>query len=134
MNRTFHIAIMALAAVMLAGIAMADSVDIGLGEMSQSEFETLQQMVSGNYQPSDSVTEVKYKEIHVAEFNWSDVVEIRQAMVANGTPQDSMQASSADRLVDIGLGAMSTNEFCDLNKLVASNTATHTDGFGYICP
>jgi hypothetical protein len=37
--------------------------------------------------------------------------------------------------VDIGLGSMSSGEFCDLNKLVASNTGGRTAaGFQFVCP
>ena len=64
MTKSFNII-----AVMMAGAPMAGSVDIGLGRMDQAEFETLRQMVNGNYQPSDSVTTEIRQNIHVAELN-----------------------------------------------------------------
>lgn len=37
--------------------------------------------------------------------------------------------------VDIGTGTMSASEFCNLNKLVASNTGEWTAaGFQFVCP
>jgi len=136
MKRTFHIAAMAMAMAMLAGIATADSVDIGLGQMDRSEFETLKRMVSGD-QPffANSVQEQeKVADKNVAEFHWSDVQDIRQAMTDDETPRIAMAAVS-EGPVDIGLGTMSTNEFCDLNKLVASNTGGQAAaGFQFLCP
>ncbi len=106
---------------------MAGSVDIGLGRMDQAEFETLRQMVSGNYQPSDSVTTEIRQDIRVAEFNQADVDDIRQAMATGDVQRDATESIANNGMVDIGTGEMATNEFCDLNKLVASNTVTNTN-------
>ena len=123
-----------VATMMIAGVAMAGSVDIGLGRMDQAAFETLRQMVSGTYQPSDSVSTEIRQDIHVAEFNQADVDDIRQAMETGDVQRDATQ-SIANGMVDIGTGEMATNEFCDLNKLVASNTVTNTNsGLSYLCP
>ena len=49
--------------------------------------------------------------------------------------RDATESAANNGMVDIGTGAMATGEFCDLNKLVASNTVTNTDsGFAFICP
>ena len=134
MKRSFHIAAMTMTMVMMAGIAMADSVDIGLGRMDRAEFETLRKMVSGDYQPSASVSMEIPKETRVAEFNRSDVDSIRQAMTANTAERDSTASASNNDMVDIGTGSMATSEFCDLNKLVASNRTNPNSGFVFICP
>ena len=124
-----------MATMMVAGVAFAGSVDIGLGRMDQAEFETLKQMVSGDYQPSDSVTTEIQRDVRVAEFNQADVDDIRQVMVAGGVQRDVTESIANNGMVDIGTGAMATNEFCDLNKLVASNTVTGPNsGFNFICP
>ena len=135
MTKSFNIMAVMMATMIMAGAAMAGSVDIGLGRMDQAEFETLRQMVNGNYQPSDSVTTEIRQNIHVAEFNQADVDDIRQAMAVGSSQRDATESAANNGMVDIGTGAMATGEFCDLNKLVASNTVTNTDsGFAFICP
>ena len=122
--------IMAMANFALA----ADTVDIGLGTMDRAEFETLRQMVRGDYQPTSSVSTETVREIRVAEFNVRDIESIRQAMAADRDQAMMADAQTQNRLVDIGLGSMSTSEFCDLNKLVASNTTAQDAGLTFICP
>jgi len=137
MKHTFRIAVMAIAVTMLAGIATANSVDIGLGQMDRAEFETLKRMVSGDqaFSANSAREQEKVAVKNVAEFNWNDVQDIRQAMTADETPRNATAAASDTGPVDIGLGTMSTNEFCDLNKLVASNTGGQAAaGFQFICP
>ena len=124
-----------MATMMMAGVAMAGSVDIGLGRMDQAEFDTLRQMVNGSYQPSDSITTEIRQNIHVAEFNQTDVDDIRQAMAAGSIQRDATESAANSGMVDIGIGAMATGEFCDLTKLVATNTVTGPNsGFDFICP
>jgi len=134
MKKSLNIMAVMMATMMMASVAMAGSVDIGLGRMDQAAFETLRQMVSGTYRPSDSVTTEIRQDIRVAEFNQADVDDIRQAMETGDVQRDATQ-SIANGMVDIGTGEMATNEFCDLNKLVASNTVTNTNsGLSYLCP
>jgi hypothetical protein len=121
-----------MATMMMAGVAMAGSVDIGLGRMDQAEFDTLRQMVNGSYQPSDSVTTEIRQNIHVAEFNQTDVDDIRQAMAAGSIQRDVTESAANNGMVDIGTGSMATSEFCNLNNLVASNNTNN--GFTFICP
>jgi len=135
MIKSLNIMAAVMATMMMAGVAMAGSVDIGLGRMDQAEFDTLRQMVNGNYQPSDSVTTEIRQNIHVAEFNQTDVDDIRQAMAAGSIQRDVTESAANNGMVDIGTGAMATGEFCDLNKLVATNTVTGPNsGFDFICP
>ena len=135
MIKSLNIMAAVMATMMMAGVAMAGSVDIGLGRMDQAEFDTLRQMVNGNYQPSDSVTTEIRQNIHVAEFNQTDVDDIRQAMAAGSIQRDATESLANNGMVDIGTGAMATGEFCDLNKLVATNTVTGPNsGFDFICP
>ena len=130
MKRIYTIMAVTIAMAMMTGVAVADSVDIGLGRMDRAEFDALKQMVSGNYQPAGITATEKPLQIRVAEFDRSVVEEIRQGMSISIEPQD-VAAASQDNLVDVGLGSMTTNDFCDLNKLVASNTETW--GFEFIC-
>mgnify|MGYP003573591802 FL=1 len=135
MIKSLNIMAVVMATMMVAGVAMAGSVDIGLGRMDQAEFDTLRQMVNGNYQPSDSVTTEIRQNIHVAEFNQTDVDDIRQAMAAGSIPRDATESIANNEMVDIGTGEMATGEFCDLNKLVANNTVSGPNsGFNFICP
>jgi hypothetical protein len=134
MKKSFYITILAMAAVLVASTATADSVDIGLGEMDRAEFERLQKMVRGEHQPSTVASERSAREIYVAEFRWEDVQSIRQAMNVEDSNSTQIASASGNNRVDIGLGSMSTTEFCDLNKLVASNTNYQKKGFDFICP
>ena len=131
MKQIYTIMAMVMAVTMIAGVAMADSVDIGLGRMDRAEFEALKQMVAGNYQSTEASRTETPATIRVAEFDLSVVEEIRQGMAADSVERQDIATASKENLVDVGLGSMSTNEFCDLNKLVASNTETW--GFEFIC-
>ena len=131
MNKSKYMVVIAM--VMVAGTALAGSVDIGLGRMDQAEFESLKQVMSGDYQSAASVTTERPQEIRVAEFDLSVVEDIRQGMAGGNPPNDAVASASDGNQVDVGLGSTSTNEFCDLNKLVASNT-TQKDGLTFICP
>ena len=134
MKKSFSILAMAIAMVLMAAVAMAETVDIGMGSMDRAEFETLRQMVSGDFQPSDRMTVEKSSQLRIAEFNQADVEEIREAMSTGIQGQPAPAFASDDTLVDIGTGSMATSDFCDLNKLVASNGTTQKTGFNFICP
>ena len=69
----------------------------------------------------------------MAEFEPGVVEDIRRAMTSGSVQGSALASASENKLVDIGLGSMATTEFCDLNKLVASNT-TQNGGFEFICP
>lgn len=129
MIKSFYIAAMTMAMVLVAGIAMAETVDIGTGRMDRAEFEALRQMVSGDYHPTASISTPVPSDTKVAEFYQRDVDAIRQAMVAGST---EITPVSKNSMVDIGTGSMKTTEFCSLNKLVASNN--RDTGFAFICP
>lgn len=130
MTRIFILTAMAM--VLAAGMALAEPVDIGLGTMNHGEFETLKAMVSGRYKSTGSTTP-RSPDIHVAEFNQHDIDAIRRAMT---TPAAGVSEKSVtqDKMVDIGTGVMASSEFCDLNKLVAKNSAARDSGFTFICP
>lgn len=134
MNRPLLIAAVTVATIMLASVAMAGSVNIGLGIMDQAEFDTLKQMVSGEYRASDSVSTARPQSTRVAEFNQADLDEIRQVMAAGDIQQNTTESSANRSMVDIGTGAMATGDFCDLNKLVASNNTNPKSGFTFVCP
>jgi hypothetical protein len=134
MKLTYVIAAMTIAISISAGIATAEPVNIGLGQMDRGEFETLKQMVSGDQPFTAFSTQEKDAGVLAAEFNWSDAQDIRQAMNTSKSSRNPMAAVSATDPVDIGTGAMSAGEFCDLNKLVASNTGSRTAaGFQFVC-
>ena len=134
MKKSFSIMAVAMAMVMMAAVAMAETVDIGLGNMDRAEFETLRQMVSGDFQPPDRVSVEQPRQLRFAEFNQADVDGIREAMSIDTRRQPVSAFASDDNLVDIGTGSMATSDFCDLNKLVASNGTTQKTGFNFICP
>lgn len=133
MKKSFYIIAMTMAIMVVAGTAMADSVDIGLGRMDQAEFEALKQTVGRDFQVDTFVTAAKPRQTHVAEFDLSVVEDIRQGMATGNVQNDAMASASEKKIVDVGLGSMPTREFCDLNKLVASNT-NQNEGLTFICP
>jgi len=133
MKKSFYTTIVAMALLMAAGIASADSVDIGLGQMDRAEFESLRQIMSGEHRSSVAVKKDKPADIYVGELNWKDVEAIRHSMAFGGSGRSETAVASSGQ-VNIGLGAMPTTEFCDLNKLVASNNVNSTQGFGFVCP
>jgi hypothetical protein len=134
MKKSFYIMAVTMAMVMVAAVAMAETVDIGLGSMDRAEFESLKQMIGGDLQPTARVSAEQTGQLRFAEFNQADVDEIREAMSTATRRQPASAFASDDNLVDIGTGSMATGDFCDLNKLVASNGTTRTAGFRFICP
>lgn len=135
MKYSFMIVAMAIAVTMFAGNAAADAVDIGLGQMDRGEFQTLKRMVSGDQPFIADRTREKAAGVYVAEFDWRDVQDIRRAMDAGEISRSPTAAVSEPGPVDIGLGSMSTGEFCDLNKMVASTAnGRSAAGFQFICP
>jgi hypothetical protein len=135
MKVSLMIAAMAIAVTMFAGNAAADTVDIGLGQMDREEFQTLKQMVSGDQPFTADRTLEKAAGTYVAEFESSVVQDIRQGMSAGEGFRNATAAVSKPGRVDIGLGSMNAGEFCDLNKLVASNTGGQSAaGFQFIWP
>lgn len=134
MKKSFYIMAVAMAMVMTAAVSMAETVDIGLGSMDRSEFEVLKQTVGGDFQSPARVSVEQPGQLRVAEFNQADVDEIREAMSTDTRRQSPSAFASGDNLVDIGTGSMATSDFCDLNKLVASNGTTQKAGFNFICP
>lgn len=134
MRKSYFIAAITMAMVVMAAVAVAETVDIGLGSMDKAEFDTLRQMVNGEFQPGTRLSTEKPLQTRVAEFYQADVEAIRLAMVNTSDRGPATAFTSGDQLVDIGTGSMATNEFCDLNKLVASNSTNLTSGFNFICP
>ena len=134
MKKFTYITAVTVAMMVMAASAMAGSVDIGLGRMDQAEFDTLRQMVSGDYQPSASVSTIRPQDTRVAEFNQADVDDIRQTMAAGSVQKEATESVANNGMVDIGTGSMVTSEFCNLNKLVASNNTMPNSGFTFICP
>ncbi|WP_319405882.1 hypothetical protein [uncultured Desulfosarcina sp.] len=134
MKKFIYITAVTMTTMVMTAVAMAGSVDIGLGRMDQAEFESLQQMVSGSYHPSASASAstIRPQDTRVAEFNQADVDGIRQAMVAGAVSRNATESIANNGMVDIGTGSMATSEFCNLNKLVASNNTN--SGFAFICP
>ncbi|MCB2145967.1 MAG: hypothetical protein KQI81_05785 [Deltaproteobacteria bacterium] len=134
MKKFTYIAAVTIATMVMAAVAMAGSVDIGMGRMDQAEFDTLRQLVSGAYQPSASVSTVRPQDTRVAEFNQADVDAIRQTMAAGNAQKEATESVANNGMVDIGTGSMATSEFCNLNKLVARNNTMPNNGFTFICP
>jgi hypothetical protein len=129
MKKSFFIMAITMATVMMASVAVAETVDIGLGRMDQAEFDTLRQMVNGEFQPSGQSSVEKIRPTRIAEFDQSVVDEIQQAMLNTSDQRPETAFASQDRMVEIGTGSMATSEFCDLNKLVASNNTERTKRF-----
>jgi hypothetical protein len=91
-------------------------------------------MVSGDYRPSTPVSTPVPAQKRIAELNQSLVDALRQSMTAQKSEAEAIAAKSKKGLVDIGTGSMATNEFCDLNQLVAKGDTEQAGGFGFICP
>jgi hypothetical protein len=133
MKKAYCIAVLTIIMMITAGVAMAGSVNIGLGRMDQADFEALQQMVKGYYHPSASVSTPIPETSQVAEFNRTLVDAIRQAMATPEPAPITTASKPKNTMVEIGTGSMQTNEFCDLDKRVARNTIGTKAGFAYLC-
>ena len=135
MKTYMHIVAMAAVVAMTAGISMAGSVNVGLGSMDQTEWDRLTQIMrNGDQAPTSMSPPPERDRIRVGEFSQSEVDAFRRAMVADTPINRTASANGRPDKVDIGTGSMETAEFCDLNKLVASNGRGSASGFAFICP
>jgi hypothetical protein len=97
MKKSFFIMAITMATVMMASVAVAETVDIGLGRMDQAEFDTLRQMVNGEFQPSGQSSVEKIRPTRIAEFDQSVVDEIQQAMLNTSDQRPETAFASQDR-------------------------------------
>ena len=135
MKKSFYIvAITAVVAMVLAaGVVVAGDVDIGMGRMDRSEFETLKGVMGGGFQAFSAGSTAPVAADRVAEFSRSDVDAIAQVMAAGPSAKNTAVAEFKSPTVDIGTGSMSAGEFCGLSKLVASNRVNPSEGYASIC-
>ena len=135
MKTYLYMIIMAAVMAAFASVSMADSVNIGLGSMDRAEWNALKQVMHGDRQVSTSVSiSSDGDRIRVGEFSQSEVDAFRQAMTADASTINTTSVSVRSDMVDIGTGSMQTDEFCNLNKLVANNGRGAASGFAFICP
>ena len=123
-----------LAFVVLAFVtvnrASAEMVDIGLGEMEQSEFIALKAMVQG--QQPDSVpvlsTPIDRPERYgMVEMARADIEALRDKMSGRSVSVDAGPAVKAVQMVNIGTGEMPMDEFIALKNMVAGTTIFKLD-------
>jgi hypothetical protein len=123
-----------LAFVVLAFVtvnrASAEMVDIGLGEMEQSEFIALKAMVQG--QQPDSVpvlsTPIDRPERYgMVEMARADIEALRDKMSGRSVSVDAGPAVKAVQMVNIGTGEMPMDEFIALKNMVDGTTSFKLD-------
>lgn len=110
--------------------ASAEMVDIGLGEMEQSEFIALKAMVQGQQPDSAPVisTPIDRPERYgMVEMARADIEALRDKMAGRSVSVDAGPAVKAVQMVNIGTGEMPMDEFIALKKMVGGTTIFKLD-------
>ena len=123
---TLAFVIMAIVAV---NPASAEMVDVGTGQMEQSEFIALKAMVEGRQtdivpvRPTPVVQQERYGMVEMAR---KDFESLRDKVAGRDASVDSRLAVKAVPMVNIGTGEMPMDEFIALKNMVEG-----TDIFGW---
>jgi hypothetical protein len=116
---TLAVAIMAIMAV---NQASAEMVDIGTGQMAQSELAALKKMVQGR-QPDDvpaiATPRNRPERYGMAAMAPADFQALRDIVAGRSTSDDAMPAGKPVEMISIGTGEMPMDEFIALKKMVA---------------
>ena len=114
----FAFAIMALVA---ANQVSAEMVDIGTGQMEQSEFIALKAMVQGRqpeYVLPLSTPRDRTERYGMVEMAREDFQALRDKVAGRSTRVDSRPAAKAAQMINIGTGEMPMDEFIALKNMV----------------
>ena len=119
-------------ALVAAGNVGAQMVDIGTGQMEQTEFIRLKAMVQG--QPVVGAPAIATPRVHterygLLEMSPADFEALRNqvAGIAN-VPATAPAARTAKPMVDIGMGAMPVDEFAALKRMIRESSGGILDG------
>ncbi|MCB2145966.1 MAG: hypothetical protein KQI81_05780 [Deltaproteobacteria bacterium] len=115
---TLAIVVLALVTVTQAS---ADMVDIGLGQMEQSEFIALQAMVRGRQPdvvPAISTPLDRPERYGPVEMVRADFEALRDKVAGRSASTDTRPAAKAVQMVNIGTGEMPMDEFIALKNIV----------------
>ena len=115
---------MAMVFMMVMGIGSvaAEMVDIGTGQMEQSEFMALKAMVHG--QPTDGVATVstqlvRAEQYGLVEMSREDFDALRNKVAGRSDASYSVsEPKTAVEMVDIGTGEMPVDEFAALKSMI----------------
>lgn len=126
----------AIAMAMVFGVVMgidsvaAEMVDIGTGQMEQSEFMALNAMVQGQLTdgpPVVSTQLVRREQYGLVEMSQKDFDALRNKVASRNDGNNTAPVSKpAVEMVDIGTGEMAMDEFAELKRMVAGS-----DGFSF---
>ena len=101
--------------------ASAEMVDIGSGQMEQTEFIALKAMVQGrqpDVAPVLSTPINRPERYGMVEMAQSDFEALRDKVAGRNVSVDARPAAKAVQMVSIGTGEMPVDEFIALKKLV----------------
>ena len=115
---TLAFAIMALVAV---NQVPAEMVDIGTGQMEQSEFIALKAMVQGrqtDYVPALSTPRDRPERYGMVEMARADFQALRDTVAGRSTSIDARPVAKAVQMINIGTGEMPMDEFIALKDMV----------------
>ena len=133
------IVMVTLAAAMMVGGAsnsMAEMVNIGLGQMERSEFQTLKAMVQGQ-QPDKTVATrppVRVERYGLVEMSSADFQDLKNKMGRPAVALTDTPSAKSIRMVDIGTGRMPIEEFNALKRMVAGDQLIAWDHLAAIAP
>ncbi len=124
---TFAFVILALVAV---NQASAEMVDIGTGQMQQSEFNALKAMVEGRQTDiltARSTPLVRPERYGMVEMARTDFESLRKKVAGRSASVDSRLAVKVVPMVTIGTGEMPMDEFIALKNMVKGMDISRLD-------
>lgn len=132
---------LALVFVVLAFVAVngasAEMVDIGLGEMEQSELITLKAMIQGRQPdtvPVHSTPLDRLEQYGMAAMTRADFQALRDKMAGRNVGVDARSAAKPVRMVNIGTGEMPMDEFIALKNMVEGTDFLSLDHLAAVQP
>ena len=130
--------VMMVMVLMAAGNVAADMVDVGMGQMERSEFESLKAMVQG--QPVGGVPAIATSRVRSEQYGLIEMAPAAFEALRNKVAGiENVQAPyptarAAIQMVDIGTGEMPADEFAALKRMVKDSGQIVFDGLAALHP
>jgi hypothetical protein len=129
----------AITIMTLVGIssASAQMVDIGSGQMEQSEFNALKSMVQGQQTGSASVISTPLARLErygPVEMTRDDFVALRDKVTGRNIMVETSPEIKPVQMVNIGTGEMPMDEFMTLKRMIENTDAFNMEHLAAIRP
>jgi hypothetical protein len=121
MKPTIALMTFVMVSLLAIGQAVAGMVDIGMGQMTQAEFDALKATVEGHAEanrPTVATPRPDTERYGMVEMTPADYESLRDKVAGNDTGSGAGPVTPQTRMVDIGMGEMPQAEFASLKQMV----------------